>query len=719
MRHRMPPGQVRSTHGDTAATPSTARVGRTPEAPRPGHRYDVEGLRAVAILLVAGFHVWGGGRVSGGVDVFLLISGFFVGGGLLRRVGGGATFAYGAYVARLGRRLVPPLLLALAAVVVGTWLWLPRSEWSDVSGGVLASAAYVENWRMAIAGQAYAAADPMSSPVQHIWSLSVQGQLFVLLPLLLLAIRSVLRRSGLGAETARRGLVAAVAVLAAASFVWAIVGVQTNQNVAYFDTGARAWEYLAGTLVAAAASAVRLPRGVAVALGWIGLAMILATGLAVDARATFPGPAALLPIGGAVLVIVAGLGAGGAREPGVGRVLGWRPLATSGGYAYEFYLWHWVVLVLALAATGRESFGWLAGSVVLVVSGVAAWLARRVTDAALQARSGRADTHRDPPRATTPHRRAVTAVIAAGVVLTVALPAGWLAHRATDPWTGVVDLDVEANPGAPARLDPVRWPGDDTSPLVPSPLEAAQDWPLGGRENCGQSGQEDPEVRLCVLGNPESERSVALIGGSHSANFALALEVVALDADLRIDAYIKQGCPLLLREERETDDASEASCTSWNRAVMDAVVESGVVGVLTTGTRPGFEQPEADDGDYVPGDYVRAWRHLIDAGVPVVAIRDTPWFAEDVRGCVEVNGRDSEACRGDRHELLGRDVLTGALDDEAFTAVDLSDSFCDETYCYPVSGNVLAYIDSNHITATYQRTMGPAMADALVAVPWW
>lgn len=708
MRHRMPPGQVRSTHGDTAAAPSTARVGRTPEAPRPGHRYDVEGLRAVAILLVAGFHVWGGGRVSGGVDVFLLISGFFVGGGLLRRVGGGATFAYGAYVARLGRRLVPPLLLALAAVVVGTWLWLPRSEWSDVSGGVLASAAYVENWRMAIAGQAYAAADPMSSPVQHIWSLSVQGQLFVLLPLLLLAIRSVLRRSGLGAETARRGLVAAVAVLAAASFVWAIVGVQTNQNVAYFDTGARAWEYLAGTLVAAAASAVRLPRGVAVALGWIGLAMILATGLAVDARATFPGPAALLPIGGAVLVIVAGLGAGGAREPGVGRVLGWRPLATSGGYAYEFYLWHWVVLVLALAATGRESFGWLAGSVVLIVSGGAAWLARRVTDAALTARPVPAARAGGPPRF----------VLVACLAVVLAVPAGWLSYRAASPWTGGGDLDASSHPGALTLMDPDRWPDISGQPYVPNLADATSDWPLVGREECDTTGVLETDVRLCVLGDPSGAITVALVGGSHAVTFAEPLDAVALENGVRIEGYFKQGCPLARWGDGPFDPQTQ-TCADWNEAVLQHVVDVGVVGVITTGTRSGFELEDWDDGDYLPGPYADAWVWLGERGIGVAAIRDNPWFPVDPLPCVDREGPSSDGCAVERRSALGENPLAGALAGDGFAAIDLSDVLCEDEVCRPVVGNVLAYIDDNHLTATFARTLAPAMAGELAEVPWW
>ncbi|WP_158277257.1 acyltransferase family protein [Serinibacter arcticus] len=716
----------------TSPAPSSAPEPATDRATTPGervYRHDVEGLRAVAILLVAGYHVWGGGRVSGGVDVFLLISGFFVGGGLLRRFSQGRGLQPGPYLARLARRLYPPLVLTLLAVVVGTLTLLPQSEWSGVSGGVLASLTYTENWRMALEGQAYAAADQMASPVQHIWSLSVQGQLFVVLPLLMLGAATLLRRLGADEARRRRVLVRGVAVIAVASFVYALVGVRVAQDVAYFDTFARAWEYLVGALLAVVLARVSLPRVAAVALGVVGLGMILATGVVVDARATFPGPETLLPILGAAAFITAG--ASGIH--GAGRLLAWRPVAVAGGYAYEFYLWHWVVLVFALAATGREHLGWLAGSVVLIASGVIAVASRWVTTRLVPSSPSTRTTSTAPVEApatvaaddadavapSAPRRPWARTVTAATVlVLTVGTPVGWLSHRAANPWTGITDLDLQANPGALTLLDPGRWPTDPDAELVPGPLEAAGDWPLEGRENCEQTNQVDTDVKVCVLGDPDAQRSVALIGGSHSANFALALDAVAREASTRVDAYIKQGCPLLLREHQPSDDRSDASCTDWNVAVMEQVVQSGTVGVVTTGTRPGFEREDVD-GDYVPADYVRAWEHLMSSGVPVIAIRDTPWFRDDARACVERNGADSDQCRGDRATMLGGDVLTDAVEDDLFTAVDLSDAFCDEGQCHAVVGNVMVYIDSNHITATYQRTLAPALAAALGPVSWW
>lgn len=689
-------------------------AGPTPAAvARPDFRFDVEGLRAVAILLVASFHVWGGGRVSGGVDVFLMISGFFVGGALLRRVGSGAPFALGTYVLKLGRRLLPPLLLTLAAVVVGTWLWLPRAQWSDVSGGVLASATYLENWRMAIAGQAYAAADPMSSPVQHIWSLSVQGQIFIGLPLLLLSLRWLLGRRGLDAEQTRRVLVWCVAVLAGASLVYAVVGVQLHQNFTYFDTGARVWEYLAGTLVAVAAPLVRLPARLAAVLGWVGLGMILLTGVVLDARATFPGIQALLPIGGAVLVVVSGFGASAERGPTTRRVLGWRPLAAAGGYAYEFYLWHWVVLVFALAATGRESFGWLAGSVVLLVSGVAAWAARLVTDrlaAPVLSGSWRASG-----------QRARQIAVSSILVATLAAPVGWLGYRSLDPWTGSGDLDLALHPGALTLTDAETWPTADDVDFVPSEEDARSDWPITYLEDCPESQTDEAEYHICVLGDTTAPFSVALVGNSLAVGTGQVLDAVAREAGVRIEAIFKQGCPLAVLES--TGDPVLESCIEWNRAVMDHLIASPIDVVITPGTRPASEVAQEFVGDYVPDYYAQAWRVLLDHGMTVAPVRNGPRFAVDVPSCIDRYGATSMECVVGREVALGEDPFSDpfadVIESDRFTPIDLSDAYCEAVVCRPVVGNVLVYIDDYHTTGTFGQTLVLPMADQLSAMPWW
>lgn len=772
-----------------------------PTRPERVHRADIEGLRALAIALVAVYHVWGQGRVSGGVDIFLMISGFFVGGSLVRRAAAGAPPVLRTYLPRLARRLVPALAVTLAGVVVGAWLFFPRSMWSGVSSGVLASLGYVENWRMALAGQAYGAADPLSSPVQHIWSLSAQGQIFVGLAVLLAGLAALQRarlrraegragRSGFvgrhgtgrhgtgrrGTDVARRqprpcALSLLVLGLTVASFAYATWGVAINQDFAYYDTGARLWEFLVGTLLALALARWSLPRWLQVPAGLLGLALVLATGVLVDGRAAFPGVAALVPIGGAALLVAAGgggviaAGDGGPEGPrGVNRVLAWRPIARAGAYAYEFYLWHWVVLVFALAAFERAWLGWLAGSVVLGVSAVLAWVTHIVLAPLREAtpRSEASPRREATPRSeATPHSEATARseatpqsqtprsrasrrsraqasprarrapspartryasqarlLTASALVLALLAPVAWLTQRALSPTTALASVDETRHPGALTLLDADAWPTVTGVPFVPGVLDAFDDWPLRGREECSAAGPRETALHTCELGDPAGAVTVALVGGSHSANFAEPLDIVAARSGVRVVAYLKEGCPLLRFSER-AEDPQLFSCDVWNRALAEELRRSGVTAVLTTGTRPGIEIPGWPDGDWVPPWYLDGWRRLNAAGVPVVVIRDNPWLPLSAPECVEEFGPFAPECVAERAAVLGANPLDDLDDEPLLATIDLSDSFCDDAVCQPVVGNVLVYLDSNHVTATYARTIAPALEEALINVAWW
>lgn len=692
----------------TETTPSAQRVEGAGPAGQRRYRYDVDGLRALAVLLVAGYHVWGAGRVSGGVDIFLMISGFFVGGALVRRVALGPSLDLRRYLPRLARRLVPALALTLAAVVVGVVLLLPQTAWSDASGGVLASLFYVENWRMAIAGQAYAAADPLASPVQHIWSLSVQGQIFLGLPLLLLGLGRGLAARGVLPERRGRTVVVVISLLAAISFAYAVWSVTSNQDVAYYDTFARLWEYLVGTLLAVGLSWVRVRGAAAAALGAAGLALILATGMVVDGRSTFPGLTALVPIGGAALIILAGQH----ETRGINRLLAWRPIARVGTYAYEFYLWHWVVLVFALAATERAWLGWLAGSTVIVVSAVLAW----VTHVLVAPLRDGAD-FAAPPDLRRQRERSMRLV---GLALTVAFvaPLGWFGVRAITPSTALDGVDPARHPGALTLLDADAWPTVAGIAFAPSVLDAGDDWPLRSKAPCPAAGPRDTELAVCELGDPNGGVTVALVGGSHSATFAEPLDAAAVAGGVRILAFLKEGCPLLMFSEPAANDQLE-SCDRWNASLADELEAAGVDAVITTGTRPGVEIIGWTAGDWVPPWYVNGWGRLTERGVPVLAIRDSPWLDVSAPECVAEFGPQATECGVLRRDALGEDPFAELDPNPLITTIDLSDAFCDAEFCPAVIGNVLVYLDSNHVTATYSRTMTPALERALADVPWW
>lgn len=436
----------------------------------------VDGLRGLALLLVVAFHLFGQGRVSGGVDVFLVLSGYFATGALLRRAEGG-TLRLAAHYARTLARLLPAALVVLAAVTVALLTLAPRLRWSAGLREVGASATSWQNWELVSSSLAYGAAGPDASPLQHFWSLSVQGQFFAAWPLVVLGLVAIARRGARAGRTrlTPRGLVTAVtAATSAASFAYALWLVGVDQPVAYFSTFTRFWEIGVGALLA-----LTLPRAVRAATrrgssrpgslitgpartwaGWAGLALVVGSGFLVDGADVFPGAWALVPVGGAALVLAATVAGPTTQVPGpttqvpgpttaaapdpasppepprprgVERLLDSAPLRLGARFSYALYLWHWPVLVFWLLTTGYRQAGPLAAVAILAISAVLAWLTTRYVAEPLlahvttrlaarrSARSGPAPADRtsDPAgrAATLPSGRRTLAVLAGAAVL--------------------------------------------------------------------------------------------------------------------------------------------------------------------------------------------------------------------------------------------------------------------------------------------------------------
>src|SRR5262249_21615404 len=143
------------------------------------YRHDLAGFRGITVAPVAMFHVWFG-RVSGGVDVFLALSGFFFGGKILRAaLNPAVSLSPVAEVTRLVRRLVPALVVVLAGCALLTILVQPQTRWETFADQSLASLGYYQNWHLANTASDYLRAGEAVSPLQHIWSMSVQGQFYI------------------------------------------------------------------------------------------------------------------------------------------------------------------------------------------------------------------------------------------------------------------------------------------------------------------------------------------------------------------------------------------------------------------------------------------------------------------------------------------------------------------------------------------------------------
>jgi peptidoglycan/LPS O-acetylase OafA/YrhL len=306
------------------------------------HRDDIDGLRAIAVLSVVLFHLGVPGLPGGfiGVDVFFVISGFLITGIISGELSAGRFSLFGFYERRV-RRIFPALFVVhLATVTAASWLLFP-SEAREVGRDVLRSLAFVSNVFFAREDGGYFNQVTTSAPLLHTWSLSVEEQFYVGLPLLLLA----LRRFG------KRIQLVALALACALSFALAEHQVQVDARSAFYLVHSRAWELLLGSLLALGAFG-RAPSGLAAqGLACLGLAL-LAFGVAgIDEETPFPGLWALPPCLGTLLL----LHAGSEARTLVGRLLSLGPFTFFGRISYSLYLWHWPLAVFYVSEHGRPS----------------------------------------------------------------------------------------------------------------------------------------------------------------------------------------------------------------------------------------------------------------------------------------------------------------------------------------------------------------------------
>jgi len=285
-----------------------------------GFRPEVQGLRAIAVLMVVVYHVFIG-RVSGGVYIFLLISAFFMTLSFVRKSEDGRPLAIGRYWLHTFKRLLPLAAATILLTSIALGLWYP--EWAvwAYRGDGLAALFYVENWQLAaVQADYYAADESLASPFQHFWSLSVQGQVFLIWPLIFGLAWLICRKMGWRPV---RVLAVLFGLLFAGSLAYSVYITKADQQHAYFDTGARLWEFAFGSLLALAIPFVRSPKWTRVTLGWVGLAGMILCGIVLDVQGVFPGWIVLWPLGSAAAIMIAG-SSGSAL--GVDRFLSWSPV---------------------------------------------------------------------------------------------------------------------------------------------------------------------------------------------------------------------------------------------------------------------------------------------------------------------------------------------------------------------------------------------------------
>ncbi|MBF4546813.1 acyltransferase [Corynebacterium afermentans subsp. lipophilum] len=682
----------------------------------------MDGLRGFAIALVVLFHVFVG-RVSGGVDVFLLLSGYFFLGGQLRyalRPNPNLNPWWPLW--RTIRRLVPALALVVVVVVGLVMAFTPELMGVELSRQVTASMLYFQNWELMAQNADYAAASQETSPLQHLWSMSVQGQFYVFGILLGWVVAVAVVKLRAKPEHARLAAIALLAVITVASFAWASrFGLEgTGEN--YYSTFSRAWELSLGALLAFVPAHRFLPQATAWLTALLGVALIAVTGFIVPTSLAFPGPVALIPLTGAALVILSG------NANGVSKVLASAPMTWLGSVAYSLYLWHWPLLIIVTVIGGYDTPpAWL-GALVILVSLCLAHVTHTLVEDPLRQHRPRPRGDDDPVAAARASLRTLPGVArAVGGVLAAALFAVALAVQPY--WDKQVDSAEEA-------LDPVNYPGaraiqgaqvPDVKPQ-PDPSLIAGVFPPIGLDDCMIFLPEAPDAMPgpdCTYGDLEAETTIVLAGGSHIEPFIVPLDKLGKEHHFKVATFVRQECPLVIGGPLDpANDIVSPECAEWGENAMQEIINLQPDLFISTSTRPAGH---AGDGrvsaDYVPDAYANLWQRLAELGIPFVGLRDNPWMFTptgepmDPNLCV-VAGHSEHACSMAADMVYAPEDPAAYFLDGAFAQweIDTAGWYCVDSLCPPQIGNVYIYRDQNHISNAYAESLTPVLWERLAPI---
>jgi len=660
--------------------------------PAADRRNDIDGLRGLAVILVvlfhAGFRVFSGAFVA--VDVFFVLSGFFLGTSLARTLATDDDVRPGDVYARRVWRLLPSLAVVLLATLASALLLYAPIDRAAVADGVATSALFISNLAFAAGGVNYFHAG--ENPLLHTWTLGVELQVVLVFPLLVLALAGLGRRRAgetTGAErrvAVMRTVLGGLVIIAVASFAISATISSRAPMWAYFGPHARLWAFCAGAIVALLAGGGQSVLGTSVRRVTVAqaaaLAGILVPAFVFDRTMPYPGAIALAPVAGTVLLLIGGTV--GSTTP-IGSALSFGPLVSVGRVSYAWYLWHLPMMVVGAALVptigpwGRLACG-AAGLGCAVVTH--RLIERRMNGPAA-------------PRLVADRPMFAAAMVCGSIFGVATIASIWSAAR--------VERSVHRVYAA-ARADRMEHP-------------------------CWVESIDQPNRGSCAFGDIRSATTIALLGDSHAEHWLGGLDRAGKAHGWRIEVNVMGGCPVADFSRLISGSTSRRyyQCSRYREAILRKLIaqKPGVVLLssfdyyMESGEGEGIEQ-QVSESAWTEG-LRRTYARLTQAGIRVIAMRGTPLVPFNVPSCLSRRAAGMAFATNCTYALdrafiqRARRAQDAAARGLPVRFVDMNDLVCSAQRCVTERNGLVMFTDNNHLTASFSKSLAGPLGDRLQA----
>lgn len=637
------------------------------------YRADIEGLRAVAILLVVCAHAglpWlAGGFV--GVDVFFVLSGYLITGLLMREFDADGRIAFASFYARRLQRLLPALLLVLITTSGAAMLLLAPFEQLPQAAAAGTAATWTSNLYFALSKLDYFGPASETNLFLHTWSLGVEEQFYLLWPAWLVFLLGAWRWQG-GGSNHRRVMAGLVATVVACVLLSVLLTYAAPQ-LGFYLVFSRGWQFASGGIAFLFLGNSRLPGVLKPVTGWLGLAAIVIAAVLVDGSTPYPGFWALLPSIGAVMILVAGTA--DVRGGTANGALAARPMQAIGRISYAWYLWHWPVLLLGWTLM-KTSSPWSNAMLVGASLALAA-----ISHALVEA----------PIRRSTWLRQRPMLVLAASAALMM-----W-ALAAAHGWSQLAG----------------RW---TQTPSQQRYAEVRADLPSIYALGCDE-WYHTARVRVCAFGPADAAHTVVLMGDSIAGQWFPAVARGFDKRGWRLLVLTKSSCPMVdhpIFYPRIGREYTE--CEIWRNAAI-RFLDSIRPDLILFSSVPTY--------DYTLQEWESGTARILDALVPLAGhvgiLAPSPLLPFDGPACLARQqwrekfigfGSDCSAPLGNAGPVNGA-IAKAVATHPGTGLLVLRDAICPNQTCRAQRGDQVVYRDNQHLTASFVATLSGALGQEL------